>query len=74
MKTEEKLRNPDTLVRWLNGDLSPNRSYLGKATKASRERVLALIKAINHADELLERRRIMSATTGTTRPRPLQER
>jgi hypothetical protein len=53
MKTEEKLRNPDMLVRWLNGDLSPNHSYLGKATKASRERVLALIKAINHADELL---------------------
>jgi hypothetical protein len=53
MKTEEKLRNPDTLIRWLNGDLSPNHSYLGKATKASRERVLALIKAINHADELL---------------------
>ena len=53
MKTEEKLRNPDTLVRWLNGDLSPSHSYMGKATKASRERVLALIKAINHADELL---------------------
>ena len=53
MKTEEKLRNPDTLVRWLNGDLSPTRSYLSKAAEASRDRVLALIKAINHADELL---------------------
>jgi hypothetical protein len=53
MKTQEKLPYPDALIGWLNGELIPHGSLLGKSTKASRERVLALVKAINHADELL---------------------
>ena len=27
MKTKEKMRNPASLIGWLNGDLSPSRSY-----------------------------------------------
>jgi hypothetical protein len=53
MKTDDRLRNPDTLLGWLNTDISPNHSYLGKATKASRERISALINAITHAGGLL---------------------
>jgi len=46
-----KFHEADTLLRWMNGGISPN--YWGKTTKASRERVLAIVEAINRATELL---------------------